>query len=198
VRQIKQILLAVIFLFFILPVNAQVSRPAVSRQLKLFMHKVALANANFIFPTGFKEIRPGTDDDFSFDYAIELPGKDFEIWFEVKSQKANMEHFIWDGNPDSLYAAIGDGHARAFAGENNFFPRSIPADVLARYNANAGKSYFINLQDMEETRHYKYALLTILQKNNNGTIMAVCFTNEKGAEFFKNINKAINCIKFKP
>lgn len=196
-RQIKQILLGVIFLFCIIPVNAQVNRQHESGQLKAFVHKVALANVVFIFPPGFKEIRAGNDDDFSFDYAIELPDKDFEIWFEVKSQKANNEHFNLDGNPDSLYAAIGAGRAKAFAGENDFFTRSIPPDVLARYNADAGKSYFINLQDMEETRHYKYALLIILQKNHTGTIMAICFTNEKGPEFFKNINKAGNCLKFK-
>ena len=61
----------------------------------------------------------------------------------------------------------------------------------------AGKTYLLNLLDMPETKHYKYALLITLQKGHVGTIIAVCFANEKGAEFFKNINKASKCLKFK-
>jgi hypothetical protein len=51
---------------------------------------------------------------------------------------------------------------------------------------------------MPITKHYKYALLITLQKAQTGTILAICFANEKGPEFFKNMGLAKNCIKFKP
>jgi hypothetical protein len=56
----------------------------------------------------------------------------------------------------------------------------------------------LNLLDFPATKHYKYALLIALQRNHTGTIMAVCFTNDKGPEFFKNVDRASNCLKFKP
>ena len=178
----------------------------ISKQLKDFYVLASDAGATFIFPAGFKEITVVNDEDFSFDYAMELPGHDFEIWFQVRSQKQdwiNYEHLKNDpnkriGNPDSLYVSIGQAQASAFTGDQNYLLRIIPPDILAQYNANAGKTYLLNLQDMPETKRYKYALLITLQKNHTGTIMAVCFTNNKSAEFFKNINKASNCLKFKP
>lgn len=92
---------------------------------------------------------------------------------------------------------MGSSLARTFSGENQFDVRTIPSKVLKRYNADAGKSYLLSLQDFDQTKHYKYALLITLQKNHTGTIMAVCFTNDKGPEFFKNIDKASYCVKFK-
>ena len=50
---------------------------------------------------------------------------------------------------------------------------------------------------MPATKRYKYALLITLQKNHTGIILAVCFTNEKGPEFFKNLDRASSCMKFK-
>jgi hypothetical protein len=146
------------------------------------------------------------DEDFSFDYALELPGKDFEIWFQVKSEKENWASFIHNqnapnaqlANPDSAYNDWGKAHAITFTGDQTYYAVSIPPDVLARYNADAGKSYLLTLLDLPQTKHYKYALLITLQKNHTGTIMAVCFTNDKGPEFYKNINLASNCLKFKP
>jgi hypothetical protein len=227
-KQFKQILLTGILLFCIVPmlmVEAQrrpfkikkaalvkpaakpaVKPPYISPQLKSFQQITAAANVNFISPKGFREIKAPDNEDLSFDYAMEAPGKEFEIWFQVKSQKENYasyEKSIGDkntaqANPDSLYVGMGTAQAITFAGDNNFLQRDIPPKYRARYNADAGKSYLLNLQDEAVTKHYKYALLITLQKDHIGTILAVCFSNEKGPEFFKNIDKASNCIKFKP
>ena len=213
-KQFKQILFTTMLLLFIASVIAHgqhsvpaiIKHPPASRQLKAFYHLTAQANVTFTFPKGFKEIKAPDNEDFSFDYAIALPGKDFEIWFQVKSEKENWASYVHAqntpssqlANPDSLYIGIGAAQASAFTGDQRYFVRNIPPDVLARYNADAGKSYLLNLPDLAQTKHYKYALLITLQKNHTGTILAVCFTDEKGPEFFKNINKASNCIKFKP
>jgi hypothetical protein len=212
-KQFKQILLTALCMLFIAPVIAQVKPPhgshakylTLSRQLKEFYHLVAQANVTFVYPNGFLEIKAPDNEDLSFDYALELPGKNFEIWFQVKSEKENWASYVRTqngqtpqlDNPDSVYMAIGKANAREFTGDDKYLMRNIPPDVLARYHADAGKSYLLTLPDLPETKHYKYALLITLQKNHTGTILAVCFTNEKGPEFFKNINKASNCIKFK-
>ncbi|MEB0302593.1 hypothetical protein, partial [Mucilaginibacter sp. 5C4] len=87
--------------------------------------------------------------------------------------------------------------AQAFTGDNNYLMRNIPPKYLAKYNGDAGRTYLLNLPDEQVTKHYKYALLLTLQKDHTGTILAVCFSNEKGPEFFKDIDKASSCIKFK-
>ena len=100
-------------------------------------------------------------------------------------------------NPDSVYLDVGKATAVSLAGDQPYFERTIPPEVLAKYHADAGKSYLITLLDLPETKHYKYALLITLQKNHTGTILAICFGNEKGPEFFKNINRASHCLMFK-
>jgi hypothetical protein len=212
-RQFKQILITAMLMLYITPLIAQVkqssgapAKHSQSDQQKEFFHLVAQANVKFIYPKGFKEIKPPDDEDFSFDYALELPGKDFEIWFQVKSEKENWASFIKNpdnkvtqsDNPDSNYTAWGKANAIAFTGDQKYFVTIIPREVLARYNADAGKTYLLTLLDLPDTKHYKYALLITLQKNHTGTIMAVCFTNDKGPEFFKNIKKVESCLKFKP
>ncbi|MFD0792682.1 hypothetical protein ACFQZX_03575 [Mucilaginibacter litoreus] len=218
-KQFKQIfLIAVLMLCSItwFGANAQKRLPASkqtetlkygnpSEQLKNFLKIAAAANVSFTFPKGFREINAPDNEDVSFDYAIELPGKDFEIWFQVKSQKENWASYERNlgnksravANPDSLYIGMGKACAIAFAGQDNYLVRTIPADIALRYNADAGKSYLLNLLDSPVTKSYKYALLITLQKDHTGTILAVAFSNEKGAEFFKNIAKASNCVKFK-
>lgn len=200
-------------MLLIVPVFAQFKHPHAARkkhlplsdQLKDFYHYCAQANVEFTFPKGFKEIALSDDSDFSFDYALEMPGKNFEVWFYVASQQENFTSFQHSQNnpstrvqnPDSTYMANASSLAIMLTGDKNLFERSIPHNVLMRYNADAGKSYLLTLQDLPETKHYKYALLITLQKNHIGTIVAVCFTNEKGPEFFKNIDKTSNCLKFK-
>jgi len=210
-KQFKQILITTIFISCVVPAISQLARPRAvntrftSSRLKEFYRLAAEANVAFVFPKGFKEIKAPDDEYFSFDYAIGIAGKDFEIWFQVKSQKQNWESYqhtqnsqnARQANPDSLYNDIGTAHAITFMGNKQYFVRTIPPQILAQYNADAGKTYLLTLLDLPETKHYKYALLITLQKNHTGTILAVCFTNVKGPEFFKNIERARNCIKFK-
>lgn len=177
-----------------------------SAQLRAFQQLVANANATFTFPQGFKEIKAPDNEDVSFDYAMEIPGKEFEIWFQVRSLKENWaayektlnDNVAEQANPDSLYIGMAKAQATAFAGDIPPLLRFIPPNIAARYNADAGKSYMISLPDAKVTKRYRYALLITLQKDRTGTIMAVCFSNQKGPEFFKNIDKASNCMKFKP
>ncbi|MDB5062997.1 MAG: hypothetical protein JWP67_2840 [Mucilaginibacter sp.] len=220
-KQIKQILLTAILLFCIAPVFAQGKKhpakikqevtvvkniPVISNQLNNFMLAASEANVLFTFPEGFKEITVPGNEEYSFDYGMELPGKEFEIWLQVRSQKENYasyERLLSNkntrlANPDSLYLGYGTALAAAFTGEHDFAVRTLPQRVTALYNADAGKSYLLNLLDMPVTKHYKYALLITLQKAQTGTILAICFANEKGPEFFKNMGLAKNCIKFKP
>ena len=100
-------------------------------------------------------------------------------------------------NPDSLYNKTGLTLASEFGGGQSYFTTIIPPDYLARYNATEGKTYLLDLADMPETKHYKYALLITLHKDHVGTIVAVCLGNDKGSGFFKNIFKASKCLKFK-
>jgi hypothetical protein len=199
-EQFKQILLTMMLLLIIGAGYAQVK---VSRQLKDFSKAIAKANVEFNLPLGFKEIRAPESEDFPFDYAIGIPSQEFEIWFQVKSQKENMANYAHNPNvtltsPDSLYSVIGEVSAQAFTGDRKYAVRTIPTHILTRYGADAGKSHLLTLLDNPVTKHYKYALLITLQKNHIGTIMAVCLTNLKGPEFFKNISGADGCIKFKP
>ncbi|HZY38508.1 MAG TPA: hypothetical protein VFE53_17740 [Mucilaginibacter sp.] len=212
-KQFKQILLTSMLLLLIVPVIAQnkkqvpgaVAHHGPSKKLKEFFQLVRQANVKFEYPNGFREIVAPDNEDFSFDYALELPGKDFEIWFKVSSQKEEWFNYTRTQttkgpgmeNPDSVYLDIGKAMASTLAGDQAYFERSIPGDVLTRYHADAGKSYLLTLLDLPDTRHYKYALLITLQRNHTGTILAICFGNDKGPEFFKNINKASHCLKFK-
>jgi len=207
-KQLKQLPIAAMLLGFCLPVLAQVkhttirkAKPPVLTELQEFNRLAAEAGVTFSFPEGFKEIKALNNDYFSYDYAIALPDRDFEIWFQIKPGKENWQSYMRAknsqlANPDSLYAAAAEAQAITFSGGKNYFVRNIPPQVCARYNADVGKSYLLTLLDMTATKHYKYALLITLQKNHTGNIVAVCFTNEKGPEFFKNIRMAGNCLKF--
>lgn len=182
------------------PVIAQINRSPTG-QSKSFNSALAEVNMTFTFPEGFKEIKAPNTENFPFNYALSLPGSDFEIWMRVSTQKEN-EKLLADknirvANPDSLYINIAQDQVAAFTSDKNYMRRSLPTYILERYNADAGCIYLLSIADSPITKHYKYGFLTVLQKNKTGTVLAVCFTNEKGPEFFKNMNKASNCLKFK-
>jgi hypothetical protein len=194
------------FLFSLLlllgaPVVAQVNHAPVSNQLKNFYTSLAKLSLSFTFPDGFKEIKAVSTDNFDFDYAMELPGQDFEIWIQVNTQKEDEKLLndknIHISNTDSVYVDLAQAQAASFTDDHNYLERSMPPYILDRYGADAGKTYLLSLNDSPVTKHYKYALLIVLQKDHDGTVLAVCFTNEKGPEFFRDMNKASNCLKFK-
>ena len=205
-RSVSRLAGIVMLLCFTVSAIAQqkIARP--TSQRKDFYQLVKEANLNFTFPTGFREIKAVDNEDYSFDYAMEVPGKNFEMWLQVRSQKQNWisyEKASGDkrtelANPDSMYIDMSKATATALSGGNDYLVRNIPPDVLARYNADAGKSYLLNLIDLPTTKHYKYALIISLQKNHTGTLMAVYFTNDKDADFYRYVYHAGHCIKFKP
>jgi hypothetical protein len=162
----KQALLCLLLMLFIMPVFAQVKRPTASRDLKEFSKELADADLNFTLPAGFKELKD-TNDDQQFDYGIQLPDADFEIWFQVKSLKDGKPIKLKNdkvANPDSLYLDMGRTQAATFIGDSKYITRSIPAYALSKYNADAGKTFLLNLPDSPTTKHYKYAMVVVLQK----------------------------------
>lgn len=197
-EQFKQILLTAIFLLIGVISWSQVKPQAhTGKQFINFNKLTAEAGMQFTFPEEFKEIPVVNTEDFPFDYAISLPGKDFEIWFMVRSPKNYPKVPIEAFNIDSTYNYMAETEAKAFTGAGYGSARIIPLDILARYGANAGKTYLLDLQDLLETRHYKYALLVTLEKDHTGTVLVVCLGNDKGTDFFQNINKAVTCLRFK-
>lgn len=160
-----------------------------TREYRTFSKTANRASVALSMPDGFKEIEVKNDNP-AFDYGITIPDQGFEIWLKVMPQT--------ESTPDSVYLDIGKAQAKQLAGDNDYLVRGMPDRVLNDYNADAGKTYFITLPDAAASRHYKFALLITLQKSRKGTIMAVCLTNDKGPDFFRNINRARNCIKFKP
>jgi hypothetical protein len=187
-KHLKQILGITFLLFCAVGVMAQSRAGRPTHEYKSFARTANKANVAVLLPDGFKELPK--NDGLAFDYGITIPDEDFEIWFKVVPQT--------EADPDSLYLDMGKNTAKSLAGDNEIsFMRNMPDRVLADYGADAGKTYLLNLPDTPATKHYKYALLITLQKNHKGTIMAVAFTNEKGPDFFRNINKARNSIRFK-
>lgn len=199
-------------LFLVIGLFAQVNQPSppkhhhASKRLRDFYALVRQVNADFTYPNGFREIPSPEDENNSFDYALELPGRDFEIWFKLSPEKADWFNYVRTqssggagmANPDSVYISSAQAMATNLAGEAQFYEHNIPSEVLSRYHADAGRSYLLQLLDLPDTKHYKYALLIILQKNHTGSLMAICFGNDKGPDFFKNINRASRCFRFKP
>ncbi|MGN6640435.1 MAG: hypothetical protein ACTHJ8_16110, partial [Mucilaginibacter sp.] len=101
-----------------------------SSRLKRFNRLTTDAGMHFIFPDGFKEISPLNTDNFTFDYAMALPDRDFEIWFMVRSRKKEWQEYSTtkdDGskqNPDSAYNTMGYEHAVALTGDTSFLIRT--------------------------------------------------------------------------
>ncbi len=204
IKQLKHIGFCLALLFCIAPVFAQVKQqPATaSKFLKSFDKKLDKTNMTFVFPAGFKEAKQEDTDRFDFDYGIITPENDCEIWFKVQSQKESWTTYLKGKNdnrivhPDSVYKEIGLSHAKAFKSDKDPIERVIPPSLLTRYNADLGKTYLINLPDAAATKHYKFAMVVVMQKNKTGLALAVCFANELGPGFFKNLNKASSCLKF--
>jgi len=186
------------------PVKGAPVTPVISKQLKNFIDLTNKADITVSFPAGFRETKIKSED-FLFDYAIETPDRECELWFQVKSLKKDWENYELvkndprkqTANPDSTYTTMGSAQAFTLAGDKNFTPRNISPEVLTRFNANSGRSYLLNLPDLPETRHYKYALVLAIQKDHTGTIVIACFTNEKDPEFYKNVNRISRYLKFK-
>jgi hypothetical protein len=180
-------------------------RSAGSQQLALFTKVANQAGVDFTLPSGFKELPALNNEDFSFDYAMILPGQDFEVWFQIHSLKQNWASYEQVknitgktlANPDSTYIEAARAHASALSDGGKYFMRPLPPTVLDQYNASSGKTFLFDLADLPETASYKHAFLIAIQKDHVGYVMAVCLTNEKGPEFFKNISKARYCIKFR-
>ncbi|GAA4098680.1 hypothetical protein [Mucilaginibacter panaciglaebae] len=196
-------LLVAFLLLLAAPVAAQINKATTGpqSQLKIFDASLAQIDVAFTFPEGFKEIKAPNTDSYQFDYAMILPDADFEIWFRVNTQKEN-EKLLSDknikvNNPDSLFISIAQDQIASFTSEKIHSKHTLPQYILNRYNADAGCIYLISINDTPITKHYKYAFITVLQKNGSGTVMAICFTNDKGPEFFKNMNLASSCLKFK-
>jgi len=208
-RRFKRLVLILLLAGFAVSAMAQQLNHATgkpkSKQLKNFVKLANEANVTYVAPDGFKEIQPVRNDTLSFDYALELPDEDFEVWFEVQSQKKVLARYArlvsdttrTNEHPDSLYNKTGLTLANELSGGQSYFTTIIPPDYLARYNADEGKTYLLDLADANETKHYKYALLITLHKDRVGTIVAICLGNEKGSVFFKNIFKAARALKFK-
>jgi len=205
-RYVSRLASIAMLLCMAVPVFAQTKTARSTTQRKDFFQLIKEANLDFIPPAGFREIKAVNNEDYSFDYAMEVPGKDFEMWLQVRSQKQNWvsyEKASGDkknelANPDSMYIDMSKAMASTLSLDNNYLVRNMPPDVLARYNADAGKSYLINLNDSRITKHYKYALIISLQKNHTGTLLAVYFTNDKDADFYRYVYRAGHCLKFKP
>ena len=194
---------AIVLALFILGSDARAQSPnsGYSQQMKNFAKALSEVGMTFDAPQEFKEVTAVNTREFPFNYAMEMPGQNFEIWFKVSDKKAD-EKFIKQNHlripTDSAYNAIALRQASIFADDKALLPRNIPNEILTRYSADAGKIYLLNLKDLAVTKHYKYALLIVLAKSNTGTLLAVCFTNNKGPEFFKNMYQASNCLKFAP
>jgi hypothetical protein len=185
---------------------AQIKPLPANNQRKEFYLLLKEADLKFTFPTGFNEIRAINNDYFSFDFAMQGPEHNCEVWLTVRSQKQNWVSYEKDrsdkknelANPDSMYIDVGRAYATELTGSQNFMARNIPADVLAEYNADAGKSYLLNLRDMQVIHHYKYALIVSLQKNHTGTLIAIFFTNYKDPDFYRDVNRVSHSFKFTP
>lgn len=192
-----------VFLLFPLVIFTPVAngqQTPVDRDLKIFRDLLANINATFILPDGFNEIKPNTTEKLPCQYALQLPTADFEVHFQVNSLKQEWKSFEQNKgdrvNPDSLYSKLAVNEVKGLAADGRYFSRAIPDRILQEYNADLGRSYFFSLADLPETNHYQYALLVVLQKNHCGNIVVVCFSNERGPGFFKNINKLKECLRF--
>jgi hypothetical protein len=204
VKQFKKILLMVILLSRIVPAIAQNKHLPTNNGHKAFNQLLKESSLSFTFPQGFQEVKAVNNEDYSYDFAMQSADQDFEVWLQVKPGRQNWFSYLKSGhdnqhalaNPDSTYVELSGADAMALSSDSSFLVRSMPPEVLARYNADIGKSYLINLTDRAITKHFKYALIVALQKRHTATLIAVYFTNEKDADFYRSVYKAAHCLRF--
>src|SRR4051812_40709759 len=105
------------FMLFATRAFAQGTRVDNTQQFKNFTKALANVSISFDFPQGFKEIKAVNSREFPFNYAMELPGQNFEIWFGVRNQKDNQK-FVKQNNlripVDSAYTAVAQKQASIF------------------------------------------------------------------------------------
>ncbi|QJD94550.1 hypothetical protein HH214_01005 [Mucilaginibacter robiniae] len=185
--------------------KAKTRQPVVpDHQVVTFKKLAEDAGISFTMPDNFKSIKVINSENLSFDYAMTMPGHTFEILFNVQSVKPDWDNYEHNKNtpgrivpnPDSSYLDASQAQAATLSAESKYFVRNVSPHILTQFNADAGKTYLVNLQDLPETHHYKYALIFALEKNRIGYFTAVCLTNDKGPEFYRTINQARSCIKF--
>ena len=112
-EQFKQLLVTAMLALFIIPAFGQIKHVAsmyknqavLSLSLKEFYQLASDADIDFKFPKGFREVKAPDNEDFSFDYGIGLPGKEFEIWFQVKSEKENWASYERNQNNKNFPAS---------------------------------------------------------------------------------------------
>lgn len=185
--------------------RAEIGKECEPAQQHPFEKQAAEAGIDFTFPSILKEIPAVNNENFSFDCAMAMPGQDFEVWLQVHPLKQNWASYEqvknitgkMMPNPDSTYINTIKTQALALSDDDRYTIRSLTPELLEAYNADAGKSCMVSLADLPETKGYRYALLIALQKNRTSYFLAVCLTNDKGPDFFRNINKVRDCIKFR-
>ena len=208
-KQSKPLLLIIFFTIFSYCIStsyAQTKPAPEITQRKDFYLLLKEANLKFTFPSGFKETQAINNDYFSFDFALDDPKQNCEVWLSVRPQKQNWISYQKAqsdkktelANPDSMYVEVTKAYATELTGDKNFQARDMPADVLAEYNADGGKSYLLNLRDMAVIHHYKYALIVSIQKDHTGTLVAIFFTNYKDTDFYRDVNRVSHSFKFTP
>lgn len=172
-----------------------------SDDLKYFREQLSRANAVFTVPEGFTETKPLNNPQTAYLYALAVPSGDFEVRFQIKNIKhkwRKLDHHNSDEpreNLDSLYNKIAMTQINSMAAD---VPtrKAIPRQMLQKYNADMGYSYFFSLTNSPFTKHYQYALLFIVRRKHAGIISVMCMGNDQGPDFFKRVNQLQNSLKF--
>jgi hypothetical protein len=201
--KLKGVFLAFLFLLHI-SVPAQV-KPAKSAERQAFMQALTRTNISFTYPPDFNEIKVPNDENLSFDYGLKLRDKEFEVWYIVNNLKGDWASYEDSKNdpervqeiPDSLYRKICRAHAIGLSGGDYTTVDMPDNDLRKQFNADVGKAYALNLYDSPITKHYKYALLLMVQKNKKANVLMLFLSNDNGPEFYNNVNKAYNSIRFR-
>ncbi len=179
-------------------------KPVAGHKPDEFSKQIAETNIDFEIPGFFKELKIMPDEP-GFNYGLELPNTGFEVWYQINPLKQHWQNFDTQKgepkkaieNPDSLYLSIAQAKAISLAGKGNYFTKTLPLNALWHFNATSGKSFLLNLLDANATKHYKYGLLIVLQKDHVGNVLMLFLSNDTGPAFFRNVRRASLSIRFK-